>query len=198
MSDSKNETKKVSIYITKSETSPVRLTVNGYTTVIMTETDQLVDPFFLPALNDANVEFRYTNPEDAPKDKDLETTILPQNKNMTTHNMDNGGSDIAADEAVPGAGARSGPGPDGMNAGQSDKLGDGSKKGDSGEGNDADDGDFDADALINQTIPEFDKALEAKQLTPAQLEKLRDAENDREVPRAGILNSIDKALSAQS
>lgn len=54
--------------------------------------------------------------------------------------------------------------------------------------------DFDAEAVIEGTVPEVAERLEA--LTPVQLEAVRRAEADREMPRAGVAKAIDKAIAA--
>lgn len=56
--------------------------------------------------------------------------------------------------------------------------------------------DFDPEAIIAGNVDDVLPLLES--MTAAQLESLRSAEKDREQPRKGITNAIDKAIAAAS
>jgi hypothetical protein len=57
---------------------------------------------------------------------------------------------------------------------------------------------FDAEAMIAMTIDDFRASVEGNPLTAEQIQKVRDAETDREKPRAGILAILDEATDAQN
>lgn len=56
--------------------------------------------------------------------------------------------------------------------------------------------DFDADAVISGTIDEVKARL--ADLTPVQLQRVREAEVDREKPRSGLMSVIDKLITEQN
>lgn len=56
--------------------------------------------------------------------------------------------------------------------------------------------DFDADAVIAGTIDEVKARL--ADLTPVQLQRVREAEVDREKPRSGLMSVIDKLITEQN
>lgn len=55
---------------------------------------------------------------------------------------------------------------------------------------------FDADAIIAGTIKEVEARL--ADLTPVQLQRVREAEIDREKPRAGVMTTLDKLIAEQN
>lgn len=55
---------------------------------------------------------------------------------------------------------------------------------------------FDADSIIEGTVADVVERLAS--LTPQQLVSVRDAETDREVPRKGVREAIDKAIAASN
>ena len=57
---------------------------------------------------------------------------------------------------------------------------------------------FDAEALIGLTIEDFKASVEKTPLTAEQIQKVRDAEADREKPRAGIFAILVEATAAQN
>lgn len=57
-------------------------------------------------------------------------------------------------------------------------------------------GGFDADATVGGTVKDVEARL--ADLTPEQLDAVRAAEADREVPRTGVMKAIDRAIEIKN
>ncbi len=164
----------VAIYVPKDDkrvaADPIRLNVNGHTATIKLGTDVTIPRFFLPALADAGIPYRF-----GPGGSGGEGGA-PEGSGATLIES----SDITSNNAHHDAEREGKPPEDVDQVGKEDAT----DKGDDSDGNDD-------DSLVAGTVADVTGKLDGADA--ATLDQYEKAEKDREQPRTGVLAAIDKA-----